>query len=82
MTVIVPHDLTPTEHRLLSCLGDLRGHAVQELLELLFDPLSSRNALEVAINRLRKKLEQQGVLVVTYRENGNLRYMLAQRPEE
>ena len=81
MTVIVPPDLTPTQVRLLTCLSDRKGHSTQELFELLSDPLSSKNALEVAINGLRKKLLKQDLLIVTYREHGNFRYMLAQKPE-
>lgn len=82
MNVIVPPDLTPTEVRLLTCLSDMKGHSRQELYELLDDPLSSKNALSVALTYLRKKLERQHLVIASYKENGNTRYTLISRPPE
>lgn len=69
-------DLTPRELTLLRVLMEKAGHAVskERLFELVFpgEPQMHVEAIEVVVYRLRKKLADKGVQLVTLRGLGYL----------
>jgi two-component system response regulator TctD len=68
--------LTPREHAVLEVLMLMSGKAVSKeaLLEKIFglDEVSSADAIEIYVHRLRKKLAGSGVAIVTLRGLGYL----------
>ncbi|AXK38991.1 response regulator [Crenobacter cavernae] len=68
--------LTPREHAVLEVLMLMSGKAVSKeaLLEKIFglDEVSSADAIEIYVHRLRKKLADSGVVIVTLRGLGYL----------
>ena len=72
----VPLDLTPRERMLLQTLLIRHGHAVakEKLFELVFEGQTDMqsDAIEVVVYRLRKKLLDSGVSIMTLRGLGYL----------
>lgn len=55
---------TPTETRILRVLADGNRHHKDELFQCLEDDLASKNALEVRICMIRKKLEPKAETIL------------------
>ncbi len=52
--------LTPVQTRMVEVLSDGLPHTRKELEACLFDELSGRNAMNMQLSRLRKKLRPNG----------------------
>jgi len=66
---MIESDLTPTEQRILSLLGDQRDHSKKELLAAIGD-FTDCNTLRVHISRLRKKISNGYDLFCSRTDNG------------
>lgn len=65
---------TPTEKRILHLLSDSEPHVTAEMMECLYDELSTMFALHMAVNRLNKKLIHRRQQVIRQDINNRIYY--------
>jgi len=68
--------LTATERRLFQMFSDGEPHTKAELITCLNDELADCHAMQLHLTRMRPKIREQGLLVVTQYISGRVHYRM------